>query len=347
MNPRVSVLMAAYNAAPYVQAAVDSILAQTFAGFELIVVEDGSTDATPAILAECAQRDARVRLLSLPHAGLCTALNRGLALARASLVARMDADDVARPARLAKQVAFMDQHPEVGLCGTWGELLDARSRILWRYAVSDAELRCRQLFETALMHPSVMLRPELVRAVGGYDPDYPTAEDYDLWVRLSEHTQMANLPEPLLLHRRHATQVTRVARADGRGVPVTGRIRLRRLRRLGLEPSAAEMDLHNALGRWHFEPTAEALERTDAWLERIRAANEAAGRFPPDVLAEVLADRWQLACQAAARAIGLPALRRYLRAPLARHARLNAHRWYVFLRSAALGTLGLRPRQRS
>jgi hypothetical protein len=235
----------------------------------------------------------------------------------------------------------------VGLCGTWAELLGTRTRILWRYAVSDAELRCRHLFETALMHPSVMLRPELVRAVGGYDPDYPTAEDYDLWVRLSERTQMANLPEPLLLHRRHATQVTSVARASGQGVRVTGRIRLRGLRRLGLEPSTAEFDLHNALGRWHFEPTAEALERTDAWLERIRAANEAAGRFPQAVLAEVLADRWQQACQAAARRIGFRALWRYWRAPLARHARLDAHRWYVFLRSTALGTLGLRPRQRN
>lgn len=347
MTPRVSVLMAAYNAAPYVQAAVDSILAQSFTDFELIVIEDGSSDDTPAILAQCAQRDARVRILNLPHVGLSTALNRGLELARGGLVARMDADDIARPARLAKQVAFMDQHPGVGLCGTWGELLGPRSRIIWRYAVSDAELRCRQLFETALLHSSVMMRPALVRAAGGYNPAYRAAEDFDLWVRLAEHTRMANLPEPLLLYRRHAAQVTQANRgANSLGVQETGSIRLRGLRRLGLEPSADEFDLHNAIGRWHFDPTAEALERTAAWLERIQAANQTAARFSDTVLAEVLADRWQLACLVAARNIGLPALWRYQRSPLARHARLDAHRWYIFLRSAALGTLGVRPRPR-
>jgi hypothetical protein len=339
--PRVTVLMTAYNAAVYLRAAVDSILSQTLRDFEFIIVDDGSNDGTASILADFAAADGRVRVVAAPHLGLPAALNRGLTLARGELVARMDADDISRPARLARQLEFMDQHPSVGLCGTWGEILGPRGRVIWRFAASDAELRCRHLFETALLHPSVMFRLALVRAAGGYDPAFQAAEDYDLWVRLSAVTRMANITEPLLLYRRHAAQVSRVHRADDLTVRETGQVRRRGLERLGLTPSSAEFDLHNAIGGWRFESGPGYLDRAAAWLERLQAANAATGGFPRPPMDEVLAERWYLACRHAARTQGVRAARRFWRSPLARHARLGARAWLRLMRQTLLGTLGL------
>jgi hypothetical protein len=213
-------------------------------------------------------------------------------------------------------------------------------------ATTDAELRCRHLFETALLHPTVMFRRDQVTAAGGYDPAFRAAEDYDLWVRLSAQTRLANLPQPLLLYRRHAAQVSRVHRADDLAVRETGSVRRRGLRRLGVTPSAEEMDLHNALGRWGVERGPAALDRIEAWLERLRAANAATGAFPQPELEIVLADRWCRACIHSARTYGLWAVWRWRHSPLARHARLDGPVWRRLARQTLLGTLRVPLRRR-
>jgi glycosyltransferase involved in cell wall biosynthesis len=199
--PAVSVLMSVRDGAPWVGEAVASVLGQTAADLELIVIDDGSTDATPALLGSA--RDSRLRVERQPPAGLTPALNRALALARAPLVARLDADDLALPARLERQRAFLGSHPEVGLLGTGAREVDPSGRVVATVAppADDAVIRAALIRRNPFVHSSVMMRRRLAEEVGGYDAAFAVAQDYDLWMRMSRRTRMANIPEPLVVRR--------------------------------------------------------------------------------------------------------------------------------------------------
>lgn len=199
--PAVSVLMAVRDGAPWVAEAVDSVLAQTAGDLELVVIDDGSTDATAALLG--AIRDPRLRVERQDGQGLTAALNRALGLARAPLLARLDADDLALPERLALQRAFLAAHPEVGLLGSAAREVDAGGRELRvvRPPQDDAALRRALIRENPFVHSSIMLRRALCEQAGGYDASLPVAQDYDLWMRLSRMTRLANLHEVLVVRR--------------------------------------------------------------------------------------------------------------------------------------------------
>lgn len=199
--PAVSVLMSVYNGAPWVGDAVASLLGQTAGDIELIVVDDGSTDSTPAVLA--AIRDSRLRVYREPHAGLTRSLNRALRLATAPLVARLDADDVALPERLERQRAFLDAHPGVGLLGTGAREVDEAGREIRRIRPpeDDGTIRSALIRYNPFVHSSVVMRRSVLERVGGYDETLSVAQDYDLWMRLCQVTRLANLPEPLVVRR--------------------------------------------------------------------------------------------------------------------------------------------------
>lgn len=209
MNPpRISVVMPVFNSAVYLAEAIESILAQTFSNFEFIIVDDGSSDDSPRILAEYAKKDARIRILRHDNnQGVTAALNTGIAQASAALVARMDADDISLPQRFASQVDYLDAHPETGVCGCRIRHIGADGAHLSERALPESDLMIRWylLFENCLPHPSVIFRRDLLPAGEAYHGD--NAQDYDLWVRLSAHTKFAILPEPLLLYRMHPDQV--------------------------------------------------------------------------------------------------------------------------------------------
>ncbi len=181
MTPRVSVVMPVRDGERFLREALDSTLAQTLDDLELIVVDDGSTDATPAILAEAAQRDSRVRVQRQEPGGLTVALNAGCALARAPLIARMDADDVMLPDRLERQVAYLDAHPDVALLGGGIVLVDETGREIDR---EPGRPQLDFLVRNELTHATVMMRADAFRALGGYRLDQ--SEDYDLWLRFDE-----------------------------------------------------------------------------------------------------------------------------------------------------------------
>ena len=199
--PAVSTLMGVWNGAPRVREAVESVLRQTMDDLELIVIDDGSADETPAILGSF--RDPRLRVERRARAGLTRALGAALELARAPLVARLDADDVALPERFERQRAFLDAHPDIGLLGTGAREVDAEGRELAviRPPTDDAAIRCALIRRNPFVHSSVMMRRAIVERVGGYDPAFPVAQDYDLWMRMSRVTRMANLPQPLVVRR--------------------------------------------------------------------------------------------------------------------------------------------------
>ena len=199
--PAVSVLMGVHDGEPWVGEAVASVLAQTAPDLELIVVDDGSDDGTPATLA--AIRDPRLVVVRQTRQGLTRALNRALALARAPLLARLDADDLALPQRLARQREFLDAHPEIGLLGTGAREVDAGGREVGRVTppADDAAIRRALIRGNPFVHSSVMLRRRALDEVHGYDERLAVAQDYDLWMRMSRVTRLANLTEPLVVRR--------------------------------------------------------------------------------------------------------------------------------------------------
>jgi Glycosyl transferase family 2 len=215
MTPRLSVLMAVYNAERFAGAAIDSILAQTYADFELVIVLDGPTDGSARIVES--YRDPRIRVIAKTrNEGHTRALNDGLRTIASEYVARHDADDLSFPDRFAKQVEWLDRHPEVAVLGVQAQPIDAAGRRLrrtewdprWHRPLGGAAMDWYRMFDGPLFHPGVMFRRAVVEAAGGYDERYLRNEDSDLWRRVARQHAIANLDERLIAFRMHPASMT-------------------------------------------------------------------------------------------------------------------------------------------
>jgi glycosyltransferase involved in cell wall biosynthesis len=217
LSPTISVVAAAYNAQRYLAQMIDSFLAQKFGDFELVVVDDGSTDATAQILRRYQKQDARVKPLFIEHAGIVGAANAGLEAAQCELIARADADDISLPQRLEKQLAYMREHPECVALGSRMILIEPYGSPL---CVTDHKLTHEEI-DAGLMRgggwvlpqPAVMLRREPVMRVGMYRNKFEWSEDLDLFLRLAEVGRVANLPDALVKYRIHPHSSNHTKRA--------------------------------------------------------------------------------------------------------------------------------------
>jgi hypothetical protein len=236
MTPRISVVLPVHNAEAFLAAAVTSVLTQTFRDFELIAIDDGSADASVEILHRLAQQDDRMIVVRQANAGIVAALNRGLALARGEFVARMDADDVACPERFARQMAFLDAHPDIAVVGSAITLIDAQGRTLRDVQYPESPVAVAAFLATGspLAHPAAMMRRAAVLAVGAYRRVFEYAEDYDLWLRMAERHSLANLPDRLLLYRQHGAKLS-FSRAAEQAL-ATGMARIAANRRRAAQP---------------------------------------------------------------------------------------------------------------
>ena len=206
--PAVSVILPAFNAEKYLGEAVDSILSQTFADFELIVVNDGSTDRTLEILRS--NSDYRVQIITNDkNLGLAKSLNVGISKARGRYIARQDADDISLPERLQKQFEYMEKHPEVAVLGTGRQTITGDGKI----KVNDPPMKSPtfedMLKSSRIVGASVMIRKECIDEAGGYDDFFRQADDYDLWLRLTKKYPAANLQDGLYVVRRNTSSLTR------------------------------------------------------------------------------------------------------------------------------------------
>jgi glycosyltransferase involved in cell wall biosynthesis len=208
--PAITVLMPVRDGTAYLRAAIDSVLGQTFSEFGLVIVDDGSTDATPEILRDYAARDARITVVRQDRDGLVNALNRGIAAARAPLIARLDADDIAMPQRLGRQVEAMHARSDLGLLGSHAETIDDAGRLTGRLTpVTDHDDLVNVLRKSnPMIHSTVVFRRQLALDLGGFRQAFEGAEDYDLWLRMSERSRIANLPECLIRYRTHQRAVS-------------------------------------------------------------------------------------------------------------------------------------------
>lgn len=212
-TPAISVAMSVYNGERFLAQAIDSILGQTFGDFEFLILDDGSTDNTPRIVGEYAARDPRIRPTIRENRGLVASLNELLHLACAPIIARMDADDISRPERFAKQAAFLDANPDYGVVGCWTEDIDevgAPYKLTGMDHPEDHESFLRHIENgwPLICHPAAIFRRDVVLSVGGYHAAFRHCEDYDLWLRLASVTGLASIPERLIRYRHYENQVS-------------------------------------------------------------------------------------------------------------------------------------------
>jgi hypothetical protein len=308
--------MAVYNGAAHLPAALDSLQAQTFTDYECLIVDDGSTDATPGILADYARRDARFRIVNMERGnqGLAVALNTGLDMARGVYIARMDADDISLPERFARQVAALESRPDIGILGAAVQLLGGPSAgYIQRYPADPDSARCLLLLRPVLAHPVVMLRRAVLEAHHlRYNPALRRAQDYELWLRAADVTGIASLPEVLLHYRVGEAQSTAQHRAEQ--LAATLHSQQAHLKRLGIDPTPDELRVQQAL--FTGERHGIALAHIERWLARLEAANRARCLYPPALFGRLLAEELYRLCRIEGR---LSAAALYATSPLRRY----------------------------
>ena len=272
MPPKVTVLMPVYNGERFLRDAIESMLRQTFDDFELLIVNDGSTDGSRDLIRSYA--DQRIRLVEHEkNRGIVASLNTGIECACGEYLARMDADDVSLPHRLDAQVAFMEAHPEVGVCGGWVRTIDAHEA-LWQAAEWHEQIKIDLLFKSAMYHPVVMMRTCLLTR-NRYDEDFLHVEDYRLWLTLVEQTQLHNLQDVLLLHRIHHGNIG-AKYAELQKVNAD-RCRVEQLQKLHIQPTPRQKELHCAIAVNAVKYTEIAAAKR--WLRLLTEQNKAIAHY--------------------------------------------------------------------
>ena len=210
-EPIISVILPVYNCPNYIRDAVESVLCQTFDNFELILIDDGSTDDTPQILRQFT--DVRIRLITQQNQGLAAALNQGIRLSRGRYIARQDHDDLALPERFSRQIAFLESNPHCALVGTWAKIWrsNLRTNRMHQHPADNATLHYELMFNNPFVHSSVMIRKSALERVGVYSTDATRQppEDYELWSRVAREYEVANIPEMLQIYREVVNSISR------------------------------------------------------------------------------------------------------------------------------------------
>ena len=323
VSPKVTVLIPVYNREKYVAAAIESILAQRFTDFELLLIDDGSIDGSVGVMRSYTT-DPRVRLVrNESNLGIPATRNRGIALAGGEYIAMLDSDDWAYPTRLEKQVAFLDRHSDVAMVGAWQTGIDERGQPLSRDKrrfVSPGELQSRLLFRTCLAQTSILARTAIMQEYG-YREQYIVCEDFDLFARIAGKHKLARLPETLVHYRAHADNITRekaqLVKDKNQEIAST------QLAELGVTFTVTDLEHHFVLPRMtrlQFTPDREYLEWADAWLLKLQEANHRVLRYPAQAFARLVGQLWFTACWRASGGGGWDAWQHFWRSPLSKGA---------------------------
>jgi glycosyltransferase involved in cell wall biosynthesis len=210
-TPVVSVLLCVFNAEDYLDEAIESIIQQTFSDFEFIILDDGSKDDSLKIIQKYAAKDSRIRVISRENRGIPYSRNELLAASRGEYVAVMDADDIALPNRFNLQVQYLNNHPEtLGLGGGY-HMIDGKGRHLTTFTLPETNDEIQNMMlvgHTAILHPTAMFRRSAIMEIGGYDTSFAQAQDLDVWLKLGENGQIANMNEPVLKYRLHGNSIS-------------------------------------------------------------------------------------------------------------------------------------------
>jgi len=329
----VSVVMAAYNAEAFITEAIESVLSQHHSNVELIVIDDGSTDRTNEIISSYI--DSRVRLVThSENMRLAFSLNEGVKLARGQYVARLDADDVCHPARLVKQVRYLERHPEVTVLGGDAVVI-GRARGRLRYPRRHEEIKASLLFQNAMNHPTVMFRKDAVPE--WYDARVVAGQDYELWARLVWLVKFANLPTPAIGYRFHEGQTSK--KLGAHQVATARSARRAMASKLAGSWSDTDWDLYLRGCECVVALELQELSAFEGLLRRLREGNQISQTFAQDELRRAAIDvlARNVGLSLATSTVGLlqlvrsgllyPVIRRPRLAYWALSSRLRRHDW--------------------
>lgn len=289
----VSIAIPAYNAGKYIGQCLDCMLAQTYQDFEIVLVDDGSTDDTAQVVA--GYDDPRICYYkNEKNLGIVHTLNRAYSLCRGEYIARMDADDIAMPQRLEKQLALLESNPQLGIVACWFQHFGDLDNMV-RTSVEPEEIRCKLLTSLQLMHSGWLMRRELVDGGLLYREEYRYAEDWDFLVRASRVTQLGNVPEVLMLYRIYGDQSSRVF--NGPQKAAADRVARDQLEYLGLELTQEEFELfRRAFGCREMLLSVRQMEQLLELLHRMEQANEKKMFYDPRVLHQVIQEEVYWLC---------------------------------------------------
>lgn len=286
--------MPVYNGEKYIGRAIDSILCQTFSDFEFLIINDGSTDQSTNIINS--YNDSRIRLIhNEKNIKLISTLNKGLDIARGQYIARMDCDDISLPDRLMRQYDLMKNNPDVGVVGSWMQIIDENeiSIRLVRYTAPPEQIPSILLFDNYFSHPSAFIRRSSLPCEG-YRLSFDHAEDYDLWVRVAKNSKLCNLQQTLVKYREHSSNTSRT---NSKTVENTvHKIMSYQLENIGIYPTEKELELHYRIGQLKVKSGNLFLEEVESWLFKIYNANKVAQYYDSSSLEKVIAERWLHIC---------------------------------------------------
>ena len=317
MSLKVSVIIPIFNGEKYLEAAIDSILKQTFNNYELLLIDDGSTDKTLKIIST--YKDKRIRLLKNDHnMGLAVTRNRGIDESKGEYIAWLDCDDISLPTRLEKQVTVLDENPDIGLCGTWVKTIGGESGSIWKYPVEPDFLRSTMIFYNPLATSSIMLKKKfLIEHNLRFDLLFPPAEDYDLWERLSNICKITNVPKVLTLHRTHSAQISCLMAEKQK--KSAWKVQERQINTLSIVPDEGENQLHLTIGiNWQFCGARGFVESSKEWFEKLDRNNKELQVYKEPAFSMALSERFYAVCSSSA-GIGLPAFFIFCSSPLHLH----------------------------
>ncbi len=297
---KISVILPVYNAALYLKEAVNSIINQTYTDWELIIINDGSTDNSQEIILS--YTDRRIKYFENENnLGLISTLNKAINLCSGEYIARMDADDISFAERFSKQVNFLDQNADYGMCGSFAHIINNQGNTTGKiiHVTENDYLKVNLLFSVPFVHPSMMIRKEILEE-NLFDKEYLHAEDYDLWTRIARKYKVANIPDFLLKYRWHGSNVS-ITNSE-KQERVKNKIIKRELNLLDLSPNEEEFYLHKvSFSQFDSKTTQEKeifenFEGLDKWFSKIIEANKTKQFYNNKALVEFLWSRWIIVC---------------------------------------------------
>lgn len=321
-QPLISVVMPAYNVEQVIDQAVESILVQSFRQFELIIVDDGSTDATASIISGFARKDSRIKIHHLLfNKGVSNARQIGTDLARGRYIAVADADDIYMPDRLSTQIEVLESELSVGVCGSWIQTLGSENGHVWKFPTQDRDIRCHLLFRSSIANPTAMIRRELFSIPSVfYDPSYKMAEDYRLWTLLSKHCKLRNIPKTLVRYRMHPEQTSKYTEIM---MSCAGRVRIEQLALLNITPSSDEFKVHQAIAHRYHESSLSFMQFAEEWLRKLANANTILQSYPEPHFGNLLSRLWTEVCIDCSSSLGISALNKYLGSDITRQGNIS------------------------
>lgn len=296
---KVSVLMPVYNAEKYLAEAIDSIISQTFKDWELLIINDGSTDSSKSIIET--YTDARIHYIENDtNLGLIETLNKGIQLCKGEYIARMDSDDVALPERLALQVQFMDNNHDYVLCGTNAIVIDSAGQATGKVVnpSNNTFLQISLLFTNPFIHPSIIMRKKAL-ANNLFDKKWIYVEDFELWTRLANRGKVANLEQTLLKYRWHNSNVSNIYSEIQEDFK--NRIIKQQLEKLDIKASDQDIALHRltfklySLGQKN-EIGVDQYEKIGDWFRKLKEQNRSKLIYPLSEFDAFLWSRWIVLC---------------------------------------------------